>query len=790
MKLLKEKKQKKDSKKIPYKDKRKRRTVQNSIAYEMMIKDGICCLGDGRYSKSVHFSDINYQQVPDSEKRNLFSNYVEVLNALANEEGMIITIHNHILDYDELERDVLYAYEKDGYDHYRDEMNDMLLKSLTVGNNQLVQDKTITYVVKESDYKAAAKSLSIIDKEVSENINTFGCETEIMDGIQRLKFLSSIFDPEKKLFFDYDQIGKYYNTKDAIAPTSLDFKKDYFIAGNRYCSVLFLKNYATEMSDKLLYLLTTLEHNLTISFHMKAYPRGSDLDLIKSKLGSMEMQKQEENRKAFKNMYDPSLLPRNLTASLESATDLLNMVQEDNQRLFDCQLLVMVNAESKEKMDEAIKAVTTTCKKISCEIAPLDYQQEDGMNAILPIGCRVPTLSRTLPTPSCAILMPFTSQELTQKKDGIYYGQNSITNNLILADRKQLQNPTGWRLGKPGGGKSFSSKQEITSVFLKNPNDDIVIIDPQNEYTLLANDFHGTVINMDINSGLKLNPFEGDIHEKNFITEKTKFAHVIIAEIVGGGTLTANQKSLTDRCVRKMYEEYTAKLNDITSSIKPPAPTLGTFASILERQSEKEAADMTTALEMYVTGSYSLFNGESNVNMNNRFTTYNLLELDDLLRPLAMKVILESLKNRILSNFKKGKWTWIFIDEIYLMLKDAYSENFLYEFFKWARKFGAIVTGITQNVEDVLKSEKVRTMMANAEFFIMLPQAETDLIQLESLFALSSSQSKYLKRAKKGSGLIKFGKTLITYSNEFPKDTDLYNLWSTSFSEKSKPGVI
>lgn len=770
------------------KELRERRNVQNAIQYDMMIKNGICILPDDMYSASMRFKDINYQIAPEEEQQSIFSRYMDILNSLGQEYGVQLTVNNRKIDEEEFEKESFLEYQGEDLDVYRKEFNDLLKNKISSGNNKIISEKMITYTVKEDSYKEAKKTLDILNSEFINKFDELGCDAEMMNGYDRLETIYSIFNPDKKFCFSYDNLDKTYTTKDAISPDSLDFKVDgagAFRVNGRFAKVMYLKDWSTELSDQLIQSLTRLEHNLTIAFHMRVIPRGEDLALVKNQIAKMEMQKMDEQKKALNQMYDPDMLPMDLKYSLEEGYALKDDVERRNQRLFECQFLVMINASSLNEQKETQKAIETACKKLGCQMGVLDYRQEEGMNAILPIGRAVKKLARTLPTSVCGILMPFTSQELMQKGNSVYYGINPITSNVIMGNRKTLINYGGWILGASGSGKSMAAKSEISwSRFATN--DVITIIDPQGEYAALAKKYHGSIINVDTKSGVHFNPFDGDIKERNFVKEKGEFAQIMMAEIMGEGKLSPEQKSIVDVTVRRMYEKYLKRLEDTENGLKVEMPTLDDFYAILKERKESLAQDMALTLEMYISGgTYDLFAGQNNVDLNNRFTVYNILELPETLRPLAMKVILETLRSTIIANFRKNLFTRVYIDEIYLLLKDEYSENFLYEFFKWARKFGGIPTGITQNVEDLLNSAKARTMIGNSEFLLLLNQSPSDREELASLLNLSRDQLNCISNSKRGSGLMKFGNTIIPFVNEFPKDTQLYALWNTDFGEKS-----
>ena len=447
----------------------------------------------------------------------------------------------------------------------------------------------------------------------------------------------------------------------------------------------------------------------------------------------------------------------------------------------------MLNCETEKELEDVTKQVLTRAKKYSTEMVVLDYQQEQCMNACLPLGqTKVYAGSggkgRTLTSPVCGILIPFTSQELMMKGDSLYYGLNPTTNNLIMANRKDLDNASGWVLAKPGSGKSFATKREIMQVIL-NTEDDVVIIDPEKEYKMLIERYNGSYINVSTTSGVFFNPFDGDDTETNFLSEKAEFLQSMMAHIMCVDNLSPQYVSIIDRTLRELWAKYEDRVIK-NKDVEIKKPSLDDFADLLAEQNIPEAESLALALGIYTKdGTYNLFSKASNINMNNRLIAFNIRDLSEGLKTLGMFVILETLWSRIKRNFEAGKRTWIFIDEIYLMFANDYCINFFYTLWKRARKYGAILTGITQNVEDLLHNEKIGTLLSNSNFIMMLNQSSQDRDNLAALLNLSPQMLSSITNAKKGSGLLQCGSAIIPFRDNFPKDNELYKVLTSDFDE-------
>lgn len=761
------------------------RTAQAVIGYQQMLNNGICYLGEDMYSKAVRFKDINYQIAPDDVKMTLIRRYKALLNSMGNELDVSMVINNRIINREEFEQKILMKHHGDGLDVIRGEMNQHLINNMHRGNNSIVSDKMFVFSCKERNYLEAEKTLNNMEKDFLNQLYDLGCEPEPMDGEDRLETLHSILKPTSVFTFSYEDMTAGASTKDAITPYSFSFKKDYFEMGDRFCRVMVLSTYPTWFNDRLIYELTQLESNLLMTFHMQIRTKEDALADINKTSAMVDIQVQDENRKSMKNMDFSGTLPPNLAAHVENVREWRSAIEKGDERMFQTQMLVMINASSKDEMEQITKDVERIGKRNSCEFIPMEYEQELGFNCALPLGRPKEGLGRNLLTDNCANIMPFTSQELLDEEAPTFYGVNTTTNNMILCNRKTLPNANGFILGKSGSGKSFKVKEEFTWTFLNDDKADVIIIDPQGEYARVAESLNHysnvpqcAVLEVSNTSELFFNPFDGDITQPDFTRRKAEFIQILMAEMIGNGFLTAEQKSITDQVVYQIYQNYESALAKKDYE-NVEVPTLRTFYDILGTYDNAVALNMYRSLWTYVEGSYDLFAHQSNVDANARMLVYDISQLGETIRTLGLKVVLENVREQIIRNHAHGKRTYIYIDEIYLLLKDEYSENFLYEFWKWVRKFGGACTGMTQNVSDLLRSQKGSAMLSNSEFYIILSQDQLDLSQLKSLLSLSEEQVRYVQTARKGSGLIRFGNTIIPFSDDFPKTTICYSMWNT-----------
>ena len=558
----------------------------------------------------------------------------------------------------------------------------------------------------------------------------------------------------------------------------MEFKKNYFIMGEKFGRVLFLKEDASFIKDSMISELTDISKNLMLSIDVLPVPTDEAIKEAENRLLGIETNIANHIRKQAENNNFLASIPYDLEQQQTEAKEFLNDLMTRDQRMFLAIITIVITADSEKELDNITDAITTTARKNLCQLGVLNYQQLDGLNTTLPIGnSQIETL-RTLTTESLAVCMPFKVQEV-QHTNGIYYGQNAISKNMILVDRQELLNGNSFILVVSGSGKSFTAKEEISSIMLKEKDADIIVIDPENEFAGLVKELGGEVVEISSTSknhinAMDMNKYYGD--NSNPIILKSEFV-LSLCEQLMGKALQPQQRSIIDRCTAKVYRDYQNR------DYEGEPPTLKDFREELLKQNEKEAKEIALAIELFSNGSLNTFAKQTNVNINNRLVCYNILELKKQLQPIAMLVILDSILNRITANRQKGKNTYIYIDEIYLLFQYEYSANFLFTLWKRVRKYGACCTGITKNVEDLLRNDLARTMLANSELIIMLNQASTDREELAKLLNISDAQLSFITNVEAGHGLIKIGNSLIPFINKFPKNTELYKLMTTKLNE-------
>ena len=754
--------------------------VQDIIPIHKMYSDGIFLHGRHKYSKSYKFEDINYAVASKEDKEMMFHEYSEILNSFDSGATTKLTINNRPINKVDFEQKILLNLGEDDLDKYRAEYNH-LLTDKAIGASAIVQDKYITISIHKKNLEEARSYFSRIGADLISHFNRLGSRCMELDINERLRIVHDFFRVGEEASFHFnvvDKMQKGHTFKDYLCPDSYENKGDYFCIGNRFGRVLFLKDYASYIKDTIIAELTDMNRNMMLSMDVVPVPTDEAVREVEKRMLGVETNITNWQRRQNQNNNFSAVIPYNMEQQRKESKEFLNDLTTRDQRMMFAVMTIVHTANSLEQLNMDTEAIQTTARKHLCQLGILKFQQLDGLMTVMPYGVRKINAFRTLTTESLAIFTPFRVQDVYDEH-GTHYGQNVISKNMIIADRRQLLNGNSFILGVSGSGKSFAAKNEITNLALST-NADIIIIDPEREYAPLIKALKGEVIEISATSKNHINAMDMNISygESNPIIEKSQFIQSLCEQVIVGNKFSKGQQSIIDRCTEKVYHSYKQ------SDFRGTAPTLVDFREELLKQEETEAHSLALELELFTKGSLNTFAKESNVNTENRLICYDILDLGEQLKAIGMLVILDNILNRITANRKKGKETFIFIDEIYLLFMHEYSAQFLFKLWKRVRKYGAFCTGITQNVDDLLQSHTARTMLSNSEFIIMLNQASTDRVELAKLLNISDLQLSYITNVEAGYGLLKVGSSLIPFVNRFPQNTKLYELMTT------KPGEV
>ena len=760
-------------------------SAQESIPFQRMFPDGICRVTDNYYTKTIQFQDINYQLAQQEDQTAIFEEWCSFLNFFDSSIRFELSFMNMATDASNFEKMVRIPYQKDHFNPVRTEYSTMLRRQLAQGNNGLTKTKYLTFGIEAESMKQAKPRLIHIEIDLMNNFKRLGVRAKLLNGKERLHLMHDMFHmgDHDRFNFDWKWLPESgLSVKDFIAPTGFAFPKNrIFQMGGMYGSMSYLQITASDLSDQLLKDFLDMESSQIVTMHIQSVDQNKAIKSIKHTITELDRSKIEEQKKAVRSGYDMDIIPSDLATYGKDAKALLKELQSQNERMFLLTFLVMNTGETEQELETNVFQASSIAQKYNCNLRRLDFQQEQGLMSCLPLAQNLIEIQRSMTTSSTAIFVPFTTQELFQTgKEALYYGLNALSNNLIMVDRKKLKNPNGLILGTPGSGKSFSAKREIANAFLVT-DDDVIVCDPEAEYTALVKKFEGQVIKISPSSTQYINPMDINANyseEDNPIALKADFILSLCELIVGGKEgLQPVEKTVIDRCVHQIYQTY------FENPVPENMPVLQDLYEALLRQDEKEAHHVATALEIYVTGSLNLFNHRTNVDINNRLVCYDIKELGKQLKKIGMLVVQDQVWGRVTANRNAGKATRYYMDEFHLLLKEEQTAAYSVEIWKRFRKWGGIPTGITQNVKDLLSSREVTNIFENSDFIYMLNQAAGDRQILADQPNISPHQLSYVTHSGEGEGLLFYGNVILPFVDRFPTDLELYRIMTTKLTE-------
>lgn len=759
--------------------------IASYIGYDAIYKDGIAQVEEGLFSQTIEFSDISYQSARRENQQNIFTVLSSLYNYFGADSCVQLTIANVPIPDEEIGKKRFFKASDPDTERYAEEYNRILNDKMREGVSNLTRHRYLTYMVGADDVWEAVPKLSRIKGDVIDTLSRIRCEAHALNGTERIEAIQSQLCPKSPFTFDWEKVSPVSSTrtKDLIAPALIDFKPhgraDIFRVDDAYGCVVSIRTFGSMLEDDYLAKIIDLPMPLSVNLHIQPIAQSDALALVKRQLDWMDKEIIDEQMSAMKKGYDYTILPPELRYSKEEAEELLDFLRNKNERLFTYTGLIYTYSDSVEALERQVDQIVSIGQGNSLGIEPLYYRQRQALNSVLPLGMNHIDVTRYLTTGQIAMQMPFASLELNQEGGG-YYGQSKQSGSLVICNRKKLASPMGFVCGKPGSGKSFSVKREITNTVLAYPEDEIIIFDPAGEYGNLIEALGGVNVRLAPDADTALNPF--DLSDVEGRADAAQLAFKIDAFLALSSAMMAESseglpeadKSIITRCVEAAYSRCTGGQG---------VPTLSDFHEILSGQPEAEARDIALRYERYVTGALSFFNRQSNVGFDNRITNIDLHDLSTNMRVFGMLTALEAVRNRMYANFERGITTWLYIDEVQSLFGHPTIIDYFAKFWAEGRKFNLICTGISQNTSRMLTHERARTMVLNSDFMLLHKQASQDLAAWADMLSLSAAEKEYIDESiKAGEGLLVAGGARVPIRDDFPKGA-LYDLWNTKPEE-------
>ena len=764
-------------------------SVQASLPFRNIFPDGLCRLDDGTYSKTIAYADVNYRLSSPDDQRDIFEHLCDFYNGYDPSIGVQMTLSSRYVEHGPEENLFGIQLQGDDLDPVREDAAKILQYQYERGSNGYVKTKYVTLTIEAENLAAARARFARIETDTLNRFKVMGAAAHVLDGRERLELLHGILHPAGgKFSFDWDWLAPSgLSVKDFIAPTSFHFGETRtFRIGEMYGAISFLQITAPEMHDRILADFMETDGNILVTMHIRGINQNVAIKMLKRKITDLDAMKIAEQKRAVRSGYDMDILPSDLATYGGAAKTILQDLQSRNERMFNLTFLVMHMAETKQKLEIAVSQTASVAQTYNCMLTRLDFQQEDGLMSSLPLGLNRIKIERSLTTSALAVFVPFVTQELFMDGDSMYYGLNALSNNMILLHRKQSRCPNGLVFGTPGSGKSMSCKREITFIILTT-QDNVIICDPEDEYSPLVHRLGGQVVRLSPSSTDYLNPLDINLNysdEENPLALKSDFVLSFCELIMGSKIgLEAIEKTVIDRAVQRIYQPYFA-------DPKPEkVPILGDLMNALLAQHIPEADRVAQALDLYVNGSLNFFNHRTTVDIQNRLVCFDTKSLGKNLKKPGMLIVQDAVWNTVTINRAIGRSTWYFVDEFHLLLKEEQTAAYSAEIWKRFRKWGGVPTGATQNPKDLLSSPEIENILENSDFIYMLNQAAGDRKNLAERLGISAEQIAYVTNSEPGHGLLFFNNVILPFADDFPKDTELYKLLTTKPNEVEHPAA-
>ena len=638
------------------------RSVQDCIPIRRIWADGIFQVGH-QFSKTWSFTDINYSIAGKDDKTAMFLDYCDLLNALASGASAKITLYNRRINKEEFERSVLLPLKEDGLDNYREEFNEMLRAQVTESNNSIVRERYLTISVVKRNIEEARTYFARVGTDLTTKLAALSSVAQELSLNERLRIFRDFFrpaDPPAAEFDIHQKARRGQHFKDWLCPSSMEFTADHFKIDDRVGRVLYLQDFASYLKDSFVSELCDLDRELMLSIDILPIPTDEAARQLQNTLLGVETNVTNWQRKQNANNNWSAIVPYDMELQRKETKEMLDDLTTRDQRMMFGLVTLVHMAGTKEQLDDDTESLLSVARKHLCQLSTLRWQQRDGLDTVLPYGQQRIEALRTLTTESTAVLIPFHAQEIMQHK-GMYYGQNAVSKNRIVVDRRQLLNGNSFRLGVSGSGKSMSAKEEIAQIALST-EDDILILDVESEFGHLVEAFGGEVIRISATSDTHINALDMDRaygDERNPIVSKSEFVLSLFEQLIGSGLVTAKEKSILGRCTEQAYMPY------VRNGYKGAVPTLKDFYRLLKMQPEPEAQGLALSSELFITGTLGTFAQPTNVDTKAQIIAYDIRELGEQLMPIGMLVTLDAIYNRVIQNWKRGHRTWIFCDEFY-----------------------------------------------------------------------------------------------------------------------------
>lgn len=754
-------------------------TVQDTIPYKRIYKNGIAYLGNKKYAQIVEFEDINYAIASDEEESNIFSSFCNLIDYFNEDVNFQLLYLNQKMNSEDVQKLLKIDKQQDIDMELSDEYENFIMEQLEKANNGIIKRKLLIYSVSADTPKQAQSRLIEIGNESIKTFHKMGSSASLLTGSEYIEVLFRCMNRARTFNFDWDEYEKTgLTTKNAVCPDGLNFKNENsFKMGKQACSAQRVDILAEKLPDNMLTEILSLNVSLIVSIHLKAMNEIKAQKLVSSVLASVGAEIINAQTKASQEGHN--IISRKLTEKKEHIEQIVDRMSKDNEKIFDFTMTILNIADNPQLLSQEVKMVEDKVQQFKCCLRSLTNIQEAAFCASLPLCVNDLDIDRPMPTTAVSGLIPFKTQPLFHTNNtAFYYGLDKVTGCMIRADKTRLRSLNGAILGSTGAGKSFAGKLEMLAIILQT-SWKLLIIDPDNEYHPFINSLGGQVITISTESTDYINPMDIEINDKdisNPVSAKLDFILSFI-RIVEDRSLTAMEKSIIGRCLPMIYKKY------MDNPVPENMPILSDLRKALLAQPEDEARQIAGGLELYTEGQWQLFNNRTNIDLNRRLVNFNINSLTENVRQLGMQTIQQFVSDRIADNRKQMGTTMLFIDEFHVMLRHEDTAIYFLNQIKRIRKYGSGLIGITQNIVEFLDSPEAKNILQAMDFFLLLNQKNEDREKIQQRLQMSDEMAEYITNAGAGEGIVVYDKIQLPFVNKYPSNTKTYQIMTTKISD-------
>ena len=793
-------------------------------------ESGIFVLNNEKYSKLFKLSDINFAGVTDLEQKTIIINFSKVLNSINCRFSY--TVADEYVDESAFSKRILYKKRGDDMDMLCDAFNEVINEKVTDAKQGLYQTIYLTLTVEAKNIREAKNALASVEATLSSTLIQIG-----INGMAGSSLEPVSLNERMQIWYNFTHTGLHTNYKfdwqscmkqnkdwiDIVSPESLVFYNDYFILnGNRYGRVMYISRHAQSLESDTLSELAKINSTNYVTVNSELLDLSGYKQEIIRKHSSVGFQIEKEKKRNRDNNDFLADASDKLLTEKDSLIKLSRQVETGDDHFFNTTVLIAFLAKSYEEMVDITDQIEAIGGVKSFDVKKCFDKQREGLNSTFMFGVQEFKRMTNFSAPCQAMYMPFKTQELNDP-DGTFYGINKLSQNPIIANRKLLDSFHGMILGKTRYGKSLFAKCEIISNRCLHPEDQTLIIDPQNEYKGIAHapGVNGTVVSFDTQKEVYVNPMDVNFEDVDYatlqeiISEKADFIFTLLSSCMRRD-IDAEEMGILNKVIEQVYSENYAmrkKINgeseqitefSVPSYMKKNEAVLPFASNLSYEEQERKyspmlqdvyqklkdmdddsiAQKLAAHMQIFVNGSLNLFNHRTNIDLNRKLIVFDISGIKQNLHVTCMLVMLEIVRSKIVQNFKQNNWTNVYIDEFHELLGIPAVADHVIKLWKEVGKLHGSMTGITQNMTDLLNkspnSDKLAAILSNTEYFAMLNQSTIDRKKLaEFLPSISPAMFNFVEGASKGTGLLKMGPVTVPFDMRMSDKCDLYKYVNT-----------